>query len=371
MKSHTSTYLILSTILISFCHFSYSQWNSTASNRSIYYNGDYVGIGTSNPQYPVDLYSPFSVSLMHMSNNTSSVSQFGLNGFVFGPSGANVVFNNFEQGNIEFSTGSLPNNNSRKMIILANGNVGIGLPTPTSKLDVAGTITTQGLKISAYAAAGRVLTSDASGNASWTDVTPYISGWSTNGADSYKSSGNVGIGMNNPSAKLHVDGTIKLGATTAEQVLIGKNGFIDVYNSNNKFIVGYNHPLNRVTFYASNFNVEGNVQASGELSVCGNIHAGEVVVESGWCDYVFSNDYALMPLEQVAEFIDENHHLPNIPSAATVEENGLHIADMQKRMMEKIEELTLHAITQQKQMELQLKYIEILEKEILDVKLSR
>ncbi len=88
-----------------------------------------------------------------------------------------------------------------------------------------------------------------------------------------------------------------------------------------------------------------------QLAVNGNIRSKEVVVETGWADYVFDHNYPLKTLEELEQFIKRNNHLPNIPSAKEVEENGLHLGDVQKRMMEKIEELTLYVIDLKKEVE--------------------
>ena len=89
-----------------------------------------------------------------------------------------------------------------------------------------------------------------------------------------------------------------------------------------------------------------------KLSVLGNIRSNEVVVETGWADYVFDKKYILKPLEEVEKFILHNKHLPGIPSAAEIKKNGLPLGDTQKRMMEKIEELTLYVIDLKKEIEL-------------------
>jgi hypothetical protein len=81
-----------------------------------------------------------------------------------------------------------------------------------------------------------------------------------------------------------------------------------------------------------------------KLAVNGNIRTKEVVVESGWADYVFDKNYKLPSLGEVERFIQLNKHLPNIPSAAEIEKEGLQLGDTQKRMMEKIEELMLYVI---------------------------
>lgn len=88
-----------------------------------------------------------------------------------------------------------------------------------------------------------------------------------------------------------------------------------------------------------------------KLSVVGKIRAYEVTVENNWADYVFDKSYRLTPLSEVEKFIQENKHLPNIPSAAEIKRNGLNLGDTQKKMMEKIEELTLYIIEIKKEVE--------------------
>jgi hypothetical protein len=82
------------------------------------------------------------------------------------------------------------------------------------------------------------------------------------------------------------------------------------------------------------------------LAVDGKVLTEEVRVElSGdWPDYVFENDYQLTSFDKLRNYIAENKHLPNIPAAVEVEKNGFDLGDMQKRMVEKIEELTLYVL---------------------------
>jgi hypothetical protein len=70
-----------------------------------------------------------------------------------------------------------------------------------------------------------------------------------------------------------------------------------------------------------------------------------------WADYVFANDYKLMPLNEVETFVKENKHLPGIDSANELVKNGLDVAEMQAKQMGKIEELTLYVIQQNKEIE--------------------
>lgn len=85
------------------------------------------------------------------------------------------------------------------------------------------------------------------------------------------------------------------------------------------------------------------------LFVRGGIYAKEVRVSSLlWADYVFANDYKLMSLKETEQYINTNKHLPNMPSAAEVEEQGIEMGNIIKLQQEKIEELTLHAIANEK-----------------------
>jgi len=83
----------------------------------------------------------------------------------------------------------------------------------------------------------------------------------------------------------------------------------------------------------------------------GLIRAREIKVDlTTWPDYVFENNYQLMPLPKVENYIQLNGHLPNVPSATEVEENGLSLGEMNKVLLEKIEELTLYLIEQEKRL---------------------
>ena len=81
------------------------------------------------------------------------------------------------------------------------------------------------------------------------------------------------------------------------------------------------------------------------LEINGTIRTKEVVVTLvGWPDYVFEPGYRLRPLDEVSAYIEANGHLPGVPSAAAVEKGGVPLGAMQARLLEKVEELTLHLI---------------------------
>jgi hypothetical protein len=119
-------------------------------------------------------------------------------------------------------------------------------------------------------------------------------------------------------------------------------------------------------YISSDLRIATTTQATGyALSVNGKVACEEVLVEdlANWPDYVFAEDYKLMSIEELEKSIEKNKHLPGLPSAAEIEENGLMLGDMQKKLMEKVEELTLYTIQQGKMIsELQQK-MENLEKD--------
>ncbi|MDQ0066408.1 cell wall anchor protein [Chryseobacterium lathyri] len=97
----------------------------------------------------------------------------------------------------------------------------------------------------------------------------------------------------------------------------------------------------------------------------GKIVAKEVEVKANvWADYVFEKDYKLNSLEEVEKHIQENGHLPNIPSAEKVLQDGINVAEMNAKLLEKIEELTLYSIEQNKKLKIQSEKVEKMEKQL-------
>lgn len=92
----------------------------------------------------------------------------------------------------------------------------------------------------------------------------------------------------------------------------------------------------------------------------------KVLYEGVWPDYVFSSEYTLMPLSKVEEYINANHHLPNVPSAEAIKKDGVDMGEMNAKLLEKIEELTLYTIEQQKELESQRALIMELAKKLAE-----
>jgi hypothetical protein len=138
------------------------------------------------------------------------------------------------------------------------------------------------------------------------------------------------------------------------------------YNAAGKMILGTRRMFDKLGtgqewYYGDDIVIDGvgnigigTLTPREKLSVNGNIRAREMKVEStNWPDYVFREDYQLPSLREVEKYIKANNHLPEIPSAAEIEKEGVHLGEMNKLLMKKIEELTLHLIEKENQLETQ------------------
>lgn len=135
-----------------------------------------------------------------------------------------------------------------------------------------------------------------------------------------KSGGNVGLGTSTPQAKLDVNGNIY---------------------SNGKVFIGI--PDGSTTSNIANYS----------LAVDGSALFTKAVVKlkSSWPDYVFHADYKLPRLSEIESFIKQNGHLPEMPTAADIEKNGIDLGENQASLLKKIEELTLILIELEKKVE--------------------
>ena len=103
-----------------------------------------------------------------------------------------------------------------------------------------------------------------------------------------------------------------------------------------------------------------------KLAVNGSIGSREVTVEntSPWPDFVFQPDYELRPLNEVANYVAQHQHLPEIPSQEEVAENGINLGEMNAKLLQKIEELTLYLIEEHQTNQKLLKEVEVLKKKV-------
>jgi len=187
--------------------------------------------------------------------------------------------------------------------------------------------------------------------------------------------GNVGIDNSNPAFKLDVNGRVRIrhGGEGAG-LWFNKNDetqgtFIGTYDNTNFGIWGPGAVGSwKFLFDGSDgvLRIGTTKKASGYLvNVGGKIIAEEVRVtlQAAWPDYVFENTYNLMPLEELEQHILQNKHLPNIPKATTLENEGIALGVMQSKIMEKVEELSLYIIELNKKLKEQESEINQLKKQ--------
>jgi hypothetical protein len=173
--------------------------------------------------------------------------------------------------------------------------------------------------------------------------------------------GTIGIGdVTNPTAKLHIK------TDYGEQSVMLIEPW--TWNSNqwSEIRIGTeNHAVRASANYGLEFKTEndyifnstdanvgiGTSSPDATLDVDGDIICGAIeVMDLGeWKDYVFNEDYNLRSLQEIENFINENHHLPDIPSEVEVLENGYNMGEMDAMLLQKIEELTLYIIEQSKE----------------------
>lgn len=307
-------------------------------------------------------------------------------------------------------------NNSEKVRITLNGNVGVGTNTPTQKLDVNGSVIASerynngndgsyyiklnsngyNIPIISYLESPDNTLFFGNPGGQYHSKTIIRGGNgdvviepnSTNGAFVVKAqSGNVGIGINNPSRKLTVNGDIygvaassltfqddvRFTVTNANVPSLSTSlntfsmpqygiaapntsGSADLWISGNNGIRMFTNGNPNPQFNLINGNVGiGSMNPDSKLTVKGKIHAEEVKIDLQVpADYVFQkyyngisdlkNDYKMLSLDEVEEFTKKYHHLPNFSSSKEIIENGLELGITTNKLLEKIEELTLYSI---------------------------
>jgi len=182
--------------------------------------------------------------------------------------------------------------------------------------------------------------------------------------------GKVGIGnVTNPQAKLHMlsDSNEDAGLILETSNKLAKKAFLQFYDTNHKIEVSKNGMnissandllgINARTITMMGkvgINTDNNYTGDYDytLAVNGGILTSEVYVKEvdEWHDYVFADDYSLIPLDQLETYINDQKHLPDLPSANEVVDNGYNMVDMDGLLLKKIEELTLYAIDLQRQL---------------------
>ena len=129
-------------------------------------------------------------------------------------------------------------------------------------------------------------------------------------------------------------------------------------NSNGNFLISPS---------GGNVGIGTTADPDAKLAVKGNVHCNEVKVDLTGAvapDYVFESAYQLPALEELSAYLKANKHLPEVPSARTMEENGVNLGEMNMLLLKKVEELTLYLLEQQKTNLEQSKQIEQLQQQV-------
>lgn len=191
--------------------------------------------------------------------------------------------------------------------------------------------------------------------------------------NTFPAKGHVGIGTTSPTYPFHVNSTstgtrarFQFGPALIDLVNYSQ-GTLPYSNSSGMFVsnqdgllmVGNNKDLRFVT-YTSQYVERMRIKANGNvgigtlnpahrLEVNGTVRAREVKLEATqWPDYVFGESYPLMPLEEVNSHIRQKGHLPGLKPAGEYEAEGVNMLELSQKLLEKIEELTLYLIRQEK-----------------------
>ncbi|MBX7183241.1 MAG: hypothetical protein K1X82_14110, partial [Bacteroidia bacterium] len=186
-------------------------------------------------------------------------------------------------------------------------------------------------------------------------------------------SGNIGIGTSDPNNQLHIFGNNPVfniqpsnwGNGNYSQITLGDNNHtIKSTFGEGLLITDINKvKINSPRIVLGNQEITNGEWGNAQLYISGTAVAKEIFVKvDGWADYVFEKGYQLPTLFEVSKYIEEYKHLPGIPSATEVDENGISLGEMNKMLLKKLEELTLYLLELDKanvEMKERLKKVEL------------
>jgi hypothetical protein len=228
------------------------------------------------------------------------------------------AYNNVDFRIIQRSNGimTLWTSTIERMRINQSGDVGIGTTTPTAKLHIA---TTNDVSPNNIGTTGYDTRHLAIGSSGANESALAFSKNATSGGSGYITSATIGLSWDPIGFQAGIYNWYLGGATTPSMVLI----------ANGNLLIGKATQTN----------------SAYKLDVAGEVRANQVVVNTTGADFVFDSSYRLRPLSDIKEYIALNHHLPDIASANQMQSEGLRLGDNQMQLLQKIEELTLYAIS--------------------------
>ncbi|MFD2888072.1 TMF family protein [Chitinophaga cymbidii] len=321
---------LLAFIVAFFCPFIASAQNRIESTGN-------VGIGTTTPVVKLSVYGP--------SDDSAAISlQSGTNSRFYIQQGGALL----KIGGVTPGVGAIN--------VLNTGRVGIGTASPGYKLDVQNGSVNIGWGANIAYRAGSYVSI---GNMSYLNA-PYIA------FNAFLTTSDI------PTSKNLFTPTYNAGGGLVIKGDAGNSGLHFLQRSYNNGIPPYDlSSFTEVLTLTSGGNVGIGTTSTGihKLAVEGSIGARKVKVNpSGWADFVFHPEYRLSPLEEVEAFIDNNGHLPEIPTAREIAKEGLDLGEMDKKLLQKIEELTLYVIEQNRKLKKQQEHIQRLESELSALK---
>lgn len=343
-----------------------------------------VGIGVANPIEKLDvdgnikstralISSTLQTGVGNFSGKVNVADQFTVDGNVglgvsspterLDISGNLKVSNTVYAQDIQSTSFSTDNINVENQLSVGGnttiaGNLGLGTINPSEKLDVVGNVKVSGsINGDNSTFNNSVVNSELTVNGT-SDFTGEITANNIKvlGVLDLKNGlslgGSLGIGIAAPSEGLHVAGNgVFDGNLTATKLIVqelevanldlgSQNG--GSINFDDDMIVGGSVGIGTDRIEGYSLSVNGKIRAADDI---------KVYPSSQWADYVFESDYKLQTLDEVQNFIDENGHLPNMPSSKEVEEEGIDLGSMDAKLLEKIEELTLYMLELKKENE--------------------
>ncbi|HMQ77789.1 MAG TPA: hypothetical protein PKE21_17040 [Flavobacteriales bacterium] len=282
-----------------------------------------------------------------------------------------------------YTRNSGTNNELERMRIMGNGNVGIGTSTPSNRLTVSGhfgigtlmnleQVTPSWGSPALFTAHRYIQTNTAATDGNWKQFNVGAGGVSIGfsevpayaSTDALYVNGRVGIGTNGPGADLEIVEPTDANGAIVLKLNNPSQRRLEVYSPGSDVNAPWVFDTpNSIKFRADGNDIKslyldpngnvgiGTLSPQSKLAVNGKITCKEVEVTlANFPDYVFDEGYDLMTLDEVAAYIRQHGHLPNVPSACEVEENGLGLGEMNRILLEKVEELTLHLIEKDRQL---------------------